>query len=89
MPEDKVTIAAISDHFSFFSTTLKVTYCLITHSRTLINRAADLPRDLEIFSFSFAPGDPVSVCAMGALNIKGNESRLSDWLLRLRPNTHP
>ncbi len=64
MPEDEVMINAISDHFSFFPTALKV-------------------------PCHFAPGNPVSVCIMGAPDLKGKEGRLSDRLLRLQPNTHP
>ncbi len=37
----------------------------------------------------FVLGNPVRVCAMGTLDLKGNGSRLSDWLLYLWPNTPP
>ncbi len=42
----------------------------------------------NLFSL-FASGNHGSICAMGAPDPKGNEKRLSVWLLHLWPNTHP
>ncbi len=72
-----------------FPTALKATRCLITRSCTLSNGASRFVWWLENLSSFFAPVNPAGVCAMDTPVLKGNESRLSDWLLCLWPNMHP